>query len=141
MIPRTITYDEIRKGDRLRCEYPNGSALEVTVVRQDEDGNWGTAQRDGDDPDAFGFAQWTIARECEGRTITLLDRPTPPLPQEQGAPIMIYAYRNPVNDRRTDVEIVAVRSGSRFRDMGGLHYEDHEILAWAPLVAGERVKR
>ena len=126
MIPRTITFDEIQQGDRLRVEIAD-VAREGVVARQSANIFWQTAR-------GLNIA----CRSAD--TITLLDRPTP-LPREQGAPIMIYCYRSVIDGRRADVEIVAVRSGSRFRDMGGLHYEDHEILAWAPLVAGERVER
>lgn len=125
MIPRTITFDEIQQGDRLRVKIAD-------VARE------GVAARQA--------SMWQTARGLDiacrsADTITLLDRPSTPLPQEQGAPIMIYAYRDVIDGSRAAVEIVAVRSGSRLRDMGGLHYEDHEILAWAPLVAGERVER
>lgn len=135
MIPRTITFDEIQQGDKVRQEWRDNGVLYTST---------GTAQHVTTE---LFMREWrnagrrAVARDIVSSTITLLDRPTTPLPQEQGAPIMIYAYRNPVNDRRTDVEIVAVRSGPCLRDMGGLHYEDHEILAWAPLVAGERVER
>ena len=136
MIPRTITFDEIQQGDKVRQEWRDNGALYTST---------GTAQHVTTE---LFMREWrnagrrVVARDIVSSTITLLDRPTP-LPQEQGAPIMIYRFyrdRSMIDGRRADVEIVAVRSGSRFRDMGGLHYEDHEILAWAPLVTGERVE-
>ena len=35
---------------------------------------------------------------------------------------------------------IAAREGFHFRDLIGTRFEDHEILEWAPLVAGERVE-
>lgn len=134
MIPRTITFDEIRKGDRIRHEWID-NGVEHTAT--------GTAQNL-----AGGeiFREWRNAGRCAIvsstalGTITLLDRSTTPLPQEQGAPIMVFRYRTDLG-YEYDTERVVIREGVRFRDMSGQRIEDDQILAWAPLTPGERVTR
>ena len=59
--------------------------------------------------------------------------------EEQGAPIMIYAWRD-IKGCVLKSQRIAAREGFHFRDLIGTRFEDHEILEWAPLVAGERVE-
>ena len=128
MIPRTITYDEIRKGDRIRSVWSDG---DMTMTRE------GVADR------MAGIWWRTPGDEYlahrDDDAITLLDRPTPPLPQGQGTPIMVYKYRR-ANGVEYEGEFVAIRDGLRWR-ASGARYDDTEILSWAPLTPGDRIDR
>ena len=133
MTTRPITFDEIRQGDEVRQEWRDNGVLYTST---------GTAQHVTTD---LFMREWrnagrrAVARDLVSSTITLLDRPSPPLPQEQGAPIMIYAWRD-IKGCVLKSQRIAAREGFHFRDLIGTRFEDHEILEWAPLVAGERVE-
>lgn len=135
MIPRTITFAEIRKGDRIRTSLLAGGVVESME---------GVAANYHESPSGRSF--WAtregrhLAWAHHGLPVTLLDRPTTPLPQEQGAPITVYRYRSD-SGYEYDVERVMIREGVRFRDMSGQRLEDDQILEWAPLTPGERVTR
>ena len=87
-----IKYEDIRVGDRIRVEWMRGDVLETetgTVVRVDKDGNPRTLSGLFIGP---SFIKERI-NTGEQVTITLLDRPKPPLPNEVGSVIHVSECR------------------------------------------------
>ena len=131
MIPRAITFDEIKPGDRIRFEWPDGDRIiAYTGIADQLLGAWWCTPK-GD---------YLAYRGCTDVAITLLDRPTPPLPQALGTPIMVYRYRT-TNGLECETERVMIRDGFGWRDLASERYTDDQILSWAPLTPGDRIDR
>ena len=108
MIPRTITFDEIEPGDSITFEWSTGDMVNIREGDADRlEGIWWRTSG----------GEYLACRHVVDATITLLDRPTPPLPQ------------------------VMIRECSQWRDMAGCLYTDDQILSWAPLTPGDRIDR
>ena len=130
MIPRTITFDEIKPGDSITFEWSTGDMVNIREGDADRlEGIWWRTSG----------GEYLACRHVVDATITLLDRPTPPLPQGQGTPIMVYKYRR-ANGVEYEGEFVAIRDGLRWRACRA-RYDDTEILSWAPLTPGDRIDR
>lgn len=128
-LPREISFDEIRKGDRIRV--PNDPFRGVT------DSSEGIAH-------SISGSCWLtreggIIADVLDDTITLLDRlETPSLPTEEGALILAYrirglTYGKPLTLRRSN-RGCWVGVGSWVNEQG------YDILSWAPLTPGPAVE-
>lgn len=130
MIPRTITFDEIQAGDSIRFEWSTGDMVNIREGDADRlEGIWWRTSG----------GEYLACRHVVDATITLLDRPTPPLPQGQGTPIKVYRYR--ARGVEYDIERIMIRDGFDWRSMGSTRYTDDQILSWAPLTPGDRIDR
>ena len=130
MIPRTITFDEIEPGDSIRFEWPSGDMVNIREGDADRlEGIWWRTSG----------GEYLACRHVVDATITLLDRPTPPLPQGQGTPIKVYRYR--ARGVEYDIERIMIRDGFDWRSTGSTRFTDDQILSWAPLTPGDRVDR
>lgn len=132
MIPRTITFDEIEPGDSITFEWSTGDMVNIREGDADRlEGIWWRTSG----------GEYLAFRHIVDATITLLDRPTPPLPQGQGTPIMVYRFLAPIGRENDRLERVMIRECSQWRDMAGCLYTDDQILSWAPLTPGDRIDR
>lgn len=124
--PREIAFDEIRKGDRIRfTELGGGVTYTCEGVTHTFQGECWEAQEGG-----------PVASKTDD-TITLLDRPTTPLPTEEGALILAYCIRGLTFDKP-----LTLRRNNRGRwveDGGWVNEAGDDVLSWAPLTPGPAV--
>ena len=122
-IPRTISFDEIRKGDRLEVAIRDLTRIGVADTL---DGRvWHTAKGK------------PLVGDLYPSIITLVERPPTPLPPEPGATILVGqdAVAGPL-----------VRPAALTLDADGVWRSGHSIVwpaeaiaEWSPITVGERV--
>ena len=92
MTEQMIKYEDVRVGDRIRVEWMVGDVLETwtgTVAKVDADGDF-----ESKEGRVIGISYLKESiNDGEKITITLLDRPTPPLPTEVGSVIHVSECR------------------------------------------------
>ena len=130
MTEQMIKYEDVRVGDRIRVEWMMRDVLETwtgTVAGVDKDGDF--TSKDGW---VIGLSYIKeIINNGEQITITLLDRPKPPLPTEAGSVIHVSECRG----IECDTLAVLDRDGHWYTPTAVAYYSFHspsDITAWEP---------
>lgn len=127
--PRTITLDEIQAGDRIRVEWERDGVITTKE---------GVAHHLSDTGCLIAWYSEEAGRltwpHSWPQTITLLDRPMPPLPTEMGSIIRVTEVWEGLS-RPTGLYFRADRSTAPWRQIGGEGdwLADGDILAWNPV--------
>jgi hypothetical protein len=139
---KEIPFSGIRKGDTIRVTetFPSGfKSVSEGVAETYQAGfeRWLTPSESSGDPHLILTAKNPMHGAI--RNIELLDRPTPPLPQEYGTVIRITAYKNGYNSRvrRTTLAILdhdGDWAAWSFPESVGVDYlKPSEIIEWNPV--------
>ena len=134
MTEQMIKPEDVRIGDRIRIEYM------VSDILRSETGTVAKIDKNGDFRSQEGWfigPLYIKARIHKGEqiTITLLDRPTQPLPTEVGSVIHVSECRGEVCDTLAMLceEFCEDKWWRTARWVGGYRYhESRHITAWGP---------
>lgn len=113
--PRQIAFDDIRKGDLIRLEYPTASGIKVTrrgeAFERRPDGAWYTSEG--------GY----VAAPFTTGTIILLSRPAPAEPKGLGAVVRAAVGESMVDPRLVRTLVRTANRDFPWADEGGTRWE------------------
>ena len=130
MTEQMIKYEDVRVGDRIRVEWMVGDVLETwtgTVATVDVDGDFNSKEGR---VIGISYIKENI-NDGEKITITILDRPTQPLPTETGSVIHISKCRG----TKCDTLAMLDSDWQWYTPIPVAGYEFHnpsDITAWEP---------